>query len=73
MRLHVDNTAVVRGVTTQNHRGPRATLVPEWDLMQQICKLKQQIPIRMVTIWVKSHQDDNVPVESLSFSAQLNC
>ena len=73
MRFHVDNTAVVRGAEAQTHRGPRSTLAPEWDLMKKIHALKQQIPIRTVTIWVKSHQDDNVPVESLSFAAQLNC
>ena len=73
MRFHVDNTAVVRGAEAQTHRGPRSTLAPEWDLMTKIHALKQQIPIRTVTIWVKSHQDDSVPVESLSFAAQLNC
>jgi hypothetical protein len=50
MRFHVDNTAVVRGVTTQNHRGPRATLAPEWDLMKQIRILKQQIPPTQIQI-----------------------
>jgi hypothetical protein len=61
MRFHVDNTAVVRGAEAQTHRGPRSTLAPEWDLMKKIHTLKQQIPIRIVTIWVKSHQDDSVP------------
>jgi hypothetical protein len=74
MGFHVDNTAVVRGAAAQTHRGPRSTLAPEWDLMKKIHALKQQIPtIRTITIWVKSHQDDSVPVESLSFAAQLNC
>jgi hypothetical protein len=41
--------------------------------MKKIHALKQQIPICTVTIWVKSHQDDSVPVESLSFAAKLNC
>ena len=46
---------------------------PGWDLMKKIHALKQQIPIRTVTIWVESHQDDSVLVELLSFAAQLNC
>ena len=64
--LHTFSHRVVRGVATQNHRGPRSTLVPEWDLMKKISTLKQQISIHSVTIWVKSHHDDSVPVESLS-------
>jgi hypothetical protein len=73
MRFHVDNTAVVRGAAAQTYRGPRSTLAPEWDLMKKIHVLKQQLPIRTVTIWVKSHHDDSFPVEALSFAAQLNC
>ena len=55
MRFHVDNSAVVRGSAPTHNRGARATLIPEWDLMQQISSLKKQVPIRTATIWVKGH------------------
>lgn len=59
-------------------RGASSTLVPEWDLIDKIHQLKTSLPIKTETVWVKGHQDTpdgqrHIPIENLSFAAQLNC
>jgi hypothetical protein len=51
---------------------PNVTLRSEWDLESVIIDMYKQLDIPFMFLHVKSHQDDDGPVESLSLKAQLN-
>ena len=78
--IYVDNNmAVVRGASNSTHKSStQYTLTPEWDLLHLTSALKQTLPVRTTTRWVKGHQDNptgnhRVPIETLPLPAQLNC
>lgn len=73
--LVCDNSSLVdtvnKIVNRQRKPFPNETLQPDWDIINEIVSLlktsKQSIE------WIKGHQDEKKPKESLPLPAQLNC
>jgi hypothetical protein len=51
---------------------PNDTLVPSWDVLQQITKNLRKFPEESSLRWIPSHQDDKTPIEQLPPDARLN-
>jgi ferredoxin-thioredoxin reductase catalytic subunit len=53
---------------------PNATMASEWDVRAQIRSTLRELGKKGPTLeWIKSHQDEKDPYETLSIRAQLNC
>ena len=73
--LATDNTGLITRVQAQEqikYSLPNSTFQPNWDVVQAIVETLQSAHIEATYEHVKGHQDDDVPVESLSLLAQLN-
>jgi hypothetical protein len=51
---------------------PNVTLHAEWDIESVILTTYKELDLKFSFLHVKSHQDDAVPVESLTLETQLN-
>ena len=73
---YLDNKSVIARIeravettfTQPNHR-----LQAEQDVIDEICYVVQQLPIKINFKWIKGHQDSRTPLNMLPLNAQLNC
>jgi hypothetical protein len=55
-----------------NYTTPNVTLSSEWDIESVILDIYKAIKTWFVFVHVKSHQDDKIPLASLSLESRLN-
>jgi type VI protein secretion system component VasA len=76
IELLCDNNALVKKVEKLRKRTrpefPNDTLVPSWDVLQQITKNLRKFTEESSLRWIPSHQDDKTPIEQLPPDARLN-
>lgn len=69
-----DNSGLISRITTRQEYTqayPNSTLSPDWDLIEQVQTLRQNLlPVQTEFAWVKGHQDNND--DELSVEAQYN-
>eukprot|EP00957_Ditylum_brightwellii_P097392 7417936-Ditylum_brightwellii.AAC.1 len=70
-QLFCDNISAVRQTNAPILPGFKAHVSSDFDLIQEIGSMKQNIP-SFNTSWVKAHQDDNTALEDLLLDAQMN-
>eukprot|EP00957_Ditylum_brightwellii_P164734 12542446-Ditylum_brightwellii.AAC.1 len=69
--LFCDNISAVRQTNAPILPGIKAHVSSDFDLIQEIGNIKQNIP-SFNTSWVKAHQDDSTALEDFPLDAQLN-
>jgi hypothetical protein len=62
----------IERATAWKYMTPNVTLSAEWDLESVIVDIYQELGITFEFTHVKSHQDDDGPVDALTLEAQLN-
>jgi hypothetical protein len=71
-----DNNGMITSLTdrkTYNNVYHTATLVSDWDLLEEIYQTYQKIPAQHPTYkWVRGHQDSTTKPSNLPIEAQLN-
>jgi hypothetical protein len=51
---------------------PSVMLRTKWDIKSVILTLYKELDMKFVFMHIQSHQDDNIPVASLSLESRLN-
>eukprot|EP00957_Ditylum_brightwellii_P071529 5438196-Ditylum_brightwellii.AAC.1 len=69
--LFCNNISAVKRANAPILPGIKTHVSPDFDLVQEIRSIKQNIP-DFTASWVKTHQDDNKALADLSLDAQLN-
>ena len=72
----LDNESVIKRIKQSYRRKYEISghkLYPEQDVIDEISKILQALPIKINFQWVKGHQDATARYASLTLSAQLNC
>lgn len=71
-----DNSSMINSLSarkTYEQVYPNATLVPDWDLLEEIHRVYQHLNLQQHTYkWVRGHQDTTTPKQSRSVEANYN-
>ena len=70
-----DNQGLITRVTdrfTYAESYPNATLDPDWDLVNEIVKTLNKLPIETSFHHVKGHQDNKIAYDNFTLEARLN-
>jgi len=78
LRHCIDSNSLVRQISYEARRrypNPRTTLQPDWDVTQGIIHTLSDFHDSSTyrVQWIKSHQDDDTPVQDISLAATANC
>eukprot|EP00957_Ditylum_brightwellii_P073615 5593921-Ditylum_brightwellii.AAC.1 len=70
-----DNEGIVKRINKQltyTYDYPFNTLKPDWDMVAQAAHTLKPYVDTLTITHIKSHQDDNTPLEEMSLPARLN-
>jgi hypothetical protein len=71
--IYCDNISAIRRVRDPiPTRGPRHRLIPEYDLIAEIQRIRDTLDLPFDPTHVKGHQDDDKEYDQLSYPSQIN-